>query len=97
MSFKDIFEGHVVKTTISEIKELLSAIVEEHPDTKNLDKIIKLDNSLQYISGVINSANYYSRLVAVLITSIQICKMSRVICPNIKQIAPISLLIQFLQ
>jgi hypothetical protein len=59
MSFKDFFEGHSVKTTIAEIKNLIPAIIEKYPDTKNLDELIKLDNSLQYITNIINNTNYY--------------------------------------
>jgi hypothetical protein len=59
MSFKDIFEGHPVINIITEIRDLITTIIEKYPDTKNLDEIIKLDNSIQYIADIISKANYY--------------------------------------
>ena len=58
MSYKEFFEGHAVNTTITEIKDILSTIIDKYPDTKNIDEIIKIDTSIQYIVNEISNVNF---------------------------------------
>jgi len=59
MLYKEIFDLHPVKSLLIEIKNLLSETIIKYPDSKNLDEIIKIDSSIQYISNVILNANIY--------------------------------------
>lgn len=59
MDFKKTFNDHPVWKCINELLELLEKIANEFPEYKNVDEMLKLTYSVQYLKKTIATANPY--------------------------------------